>query len=331
MKTSLVAMVLLTSATLAACADAWPFDALKRLGEEPLAVAADKTYEQVGDAVPSPDGKRTAFLAKRGDKMLVVIDGVEGKEYDHVERLHFSADGSRVGYIAELPDGRVAVIDGVAAKRYIGGVRDLVFSPDGKHAAFVAGRGTPLNNHIDDVVVIDGVEGAPFPGIVSGSLRYSPDGKRLAFAAEVPAGNPSGREVRVFVDGKPISKGYDDLKQGPDDEAVLLFSPDGRRVAYLVSRGEKYLVGVDGQEGKGYSFVKLDSVQFSPDGGRVAYVAEPDQGGAYRLVVDGKEGAAYDDISDLRFSADGSRFAYTAQRNGATYRVTDKGEESRMP
>lgn len=34
----------------------------------------------------SPDGKRLAYVVKQGGKEFVVVDGVQGKEYDEVEK-----------------------------------------------------------------------------------------------------------------------------------------------------------------------------------------------------------------------------------------------------
>ena len=51
----------------------------------------------------SPNNKRVAYVAKRGGKLLVTVDGVEGKEYDGiwVGSLVFSPDSERVVYGAQ--------------------------------------------------------------------------------------------------------------------------------------------------------------------------------------------------------------------------------------
>ena len=47
-----------------------------------------KEYDGIGQGslVFSPDSKRVAYAAQRGGKQLVVVDGVEGKEYDGIGR-----------------------------------------------------------------------------------------------------------------------------------------------------------------------------------------------------------------------------------------------------
>jgi len=281
-------------------------------------VEGKKTYDQLGQLLFGADGKHWAFSGKRGDHWTAVIDGVEGKTYDAVDRLHFSADGSRVGYVAELPGQEAAVIDGVVGKFY-GNVNGLVFSADGKHSAYIAARGTALNNHIDDAVVLDGVEQKPFPQIVPASVHLSPDGKRLALATASPSG-----QVRVVVDGAPSKNGYDEVKQAPNDARVLRFSPDGKHLAFEVRRGEKWMLVVDDQEGPAYDDVKADSIRCGRDGNHWSYVAL--KGQKYVAVVDGKEGKECDEATGVRFSADGGRFAYVAKEGDKQAVVTNEGE-----
>jgi hypothetical protein len=86
------------------------------------------------DNVFSPDSKRVAYGARLGEKMFVVVDGVEGKEYYGI------------------------------GKEYYGIVKDtLVFSPDSNRIAYGATRGGK------SLVVVDGVEGKEYDDIVKGS------------------------------------------------------------------------------------------------------------------------------------------------------------------
>ncbi len=87
----------------------------------------------------SPDSKHVAYVARRGGKQLVVVDGVEGKEYDRIGQgtLVFSPDSKRVAYGARRGDKQLVVVDGVEGKEYDGiGQGTLVFSPDSKRVAY---------------------------------------------------------------------------------------------------------------------------------------------------------------------------------------------------
>ncbi|MCX7778531.1 MAG: hypothetical protein N2381_10850, partial [Armatimonadetes bacterium] len=87
-------------------------------------------------------------------------------------------------------------------------------------------------------VVVDGVEGKEYDGIVKGTLIFSPDSKRFAYGAR-----RGGKEF-VVVDGDE-GKEYDGI-------GTLIFSPDSKRFAYVAVRGEKQFVVVDGVEGEEY-------------------------------------------------------------------------------
>jgi hypothetical protein len=85
----------------------------------------------------SPDCRHVAYVANRGDKQLVVVDGVGGKEYDGVGNLVFSADSKRVAYQARRGGKQLVIVDGVEGKEYdVIGTRTLVFSSDSKRVAW---------------------------------------------------------------------------------------------------------------------------------------------------------------------------------------------------
>ena len=72
-----------------------------------------------------------AYVAARGGKRLVVVDGVEGKEYDGIGEGTpvFSPDSKRVAYAAARGAKQLVVVDGVEGKEYDGIVaRQLPFS-----------------------------------------------------------------------------------------------------------------------------------------------------------------------------------------------------------
>jgi hypothetical protein len=50
----------------------------------------------------------------------VVIDEIEGKQYDAVGNLTFGPDSKRLAYWAKVDDKQFAVVDGVQGKQYSG-------------------------------------------------------------------------------------------------------------------------------------------------------------------------------------------------------------------
>lgn len=287
----------------------------------------------------SPDGKRVAYAAIRGDNTIVVVDGVAGNKHDLVGyyRLSFSPDSKRLAYSAPAVDSNeyCIVVDGVEGQKY-GWVGRPRFSSDGKHIAYAAyGRdGT--------AIVTDGVEGKQYDR--TGWPRFSPDGKRLAYAAQsdgkwmmvvngvegrkyddvgrsrfspdskrlaYPASR--GDKAIMVVDGVEIAKGFDEVE-------VRCFSPDSKRFAYAGRRGDSWSLVVDGVEGEGYEWI--GHVDFSPDSRRVGYLAQP-EGEGWRLVLDGVEGEAYDLIPYFCFNSTGERTAHQVDREDSQFVVVD--------
>ena len=261
--------------------------------------------------IVSPDGKRKAYVARRGNKQIVVVDGKESEEYDGIVEgsLVFSQDGKRVAFVARRGNRQIVVFDGKESGEYDGIVEgSLVFSQDGKRVAFVARRGNR------QIVVFDGKESGEYDGIVEGSLVFSQDGKRVAFVAR--RGN---RQIVVF-DGKESGE-YDGIVEGS-----LVFSQDGKRVAFVARRGNRQIVVFDGKESGEYDGIVEGSLVFSQDGKRVAFVAR--RGNRQIVVFDGKESGEYDGIVEgsLVFSQDGKRVAFVDSRGNKQFVVVDGKE-----
>ena len=118
----------------------------------------------------SPDSRHTAYVAKAGDKMVVVVDGKGGKSYDEIlsGTPIFSPDSGFVAYAARDGNQWFVVTNGGKGKRYDGIIKGiLTFSPDSQHFAYAAKSGNSW------YVVLDGKEGVEYSSdafIVNGSL-----------------------------------------------------------------------------------------------------------------------------------------------------------------
>ena len=93
-------------------------------------------------------------------------------------------------------------------------------------------------------------------------------------------------------------------------------SPDGKRVAYEVVRGERHVVIVDGREAG--VFARIWNIKFSPDSARVAYVGQRIEDARQSVVLDGREVGVYAEVSpeSLAFSPAGDRFGFVARNDG---------------
>jgi Tol biopolymer transport system component len=301
--------------------------------EGPQRVAVDgvaqKEYE--GMRYPSslsfsPNGQRVGYWAKRAGKRLVVIDGVEGEEYEYVNYLTWSPDGRRVAYNAGRPLLKCfVVVDGAPVGPYLDVDSGPVFSPDSKRVAYVATRGRPF-------IVVDGREGQTYAPVDSSDVAFSPDGQRIAYVV----GGGAYKHQRLVVVERVEGLEKPDKAEVVEGEVChdikrLVFSADSRRVAYWAEfeRRRTWVVVVDGVRGKPYQVTRGQccDLLFSPDSRRVAYVAQgPDKS---VVVVDGVEGKPYDDVDfGLAFSPDSKRVAYPANRGRKHFLVDGNAESS---
>jgi len=203
------------------------------------------TYGHAGLQVFSPDSRHLAFYAKSIYKGIhsLVCDGQTLPAWEgtaqgfHGDLPVFSPDSRRLVYAARrkgrwflaqaaLRDDKWVVPEkqpkGPTYERIFERYNSPVFSPDGKHLAFIA------RDRGKEVMVLDGktvgtAGGIHFP-------QFSPDSGRLAYVAHW------GQKQALVCDGKA----------GPAFEALdhpnLLyrFSPDSEHVAYIAWRGIKW-------------------------------------------------------------------------------------------
>jgi len=307
-------------------------------------------FDEYGfDIVFSPDSQRVAYVAKRGEKDVAVLDGDESAEHEFVGSYVFSPDSKRVAY--EVQDGEKchAVIDGIGGKEYdssnlaeegeeamwMSSIHGVTFSADSEHVAYCAMSGDKW------VVVADGVESKEYDGIVQQSVIFdSPatfhliairDGEGFFVEMEIAEGEtppqePPAEEENPLQEEQPAEENPATKPAEPTPgsveglvEASLTVSPDWKRVAYVVQRDEKQLAVVDGVAGAEYD--KIIGPVFSSDSQRVAYVAR--RGEKWVAVVDGKKGAEYDFIADLHFSSDSKNVIYVGMRGGKYVPVVD--------
>ena len=299
-----------------------------------------------GGPVFSRDGKRVAYLAYRQSAARLVVDGAESPVSGGVREwsLLFSPDGQRLMYVAGCGSNQLdcsMVVDGVVGPTHtwVGAPR---FSADGKRLAYTADYGSPAGPLPNQQavrkyrVVVDGVAGPEF--LLTGDLDavFSPDGKRVAYAACTelhlyPYRMTWMERWRVVVDGAMEPEYAAIGRRSP------VFSPDGKRVAYAACvkpahykwSTETWVAVVDGVAGPEYEIV--DSPTFSADGRHVVYVAVKSEGKAKKrvVVVDGVAGTEYDGIESWPvFSPDGRHVTYVAMqgdKKNARYRVVADG------
>jgi Tol biopolymer transport system component len=226
-------------------------------GAEPNTLTVDANFQHV------------AYVVKRGEKELAVVDGVDGKEYDNISdhrNMLFSPDGKRFAYVAKRGKKTLVVADGKEGKEYDHINWSPIFSPDSKRLAYIATIEDSLKEQqgiwsLKDFIVEDGAEGKSYE--LAEAPIFSPDSKKLAFEAE-PHWNQGACVVVNGIEGKQYS-----------GISGVLFSPDSSRLAYAASKRnpDRSLAIIDGKEGKEYegSVSSVGGIFFSPDSKHTAY------------------------------------------------------------
>ena len=119
--------------------------------------------------------------------------------------------------------------------------------------------------------------------------------------------------------GRRGGHGYDAIR-----EKTLVFSADGKRVAYRAWKGATQMVVVDGEGNAAYGAIAEGPPIFSADSKHVAYRAW--KGPKQVMMVDGQEyeGGEYDRVGKEGpiFHPDGV-LEYLAIKDDALYRVED--------
>jgi hypothetical protein len=272
--------------------------------------------------VVSADSRRVAYVARQGCQWFVVVDGnTSSNKYDLP--IPFDLPKPFADFNLQQQEELLSVLhnDLTTQEEFVAKIfgRPL-FSPDCRRLAYVAYRTVPqqvfryvppyripVKHHI----VVDGDEGEPFDRIVHGSVIFSPDSRRVAYAAERQG------EFLIVVDSKEGQR-FRDIYHP-------VFSPSSRHVAYVGGRVGSRSAVIDGEivSAKYPDVGGGTGVVFSPNEGRMAYaaVAGPD---TEFMVIDGKEDTPYQHVGKLFFSPDSCRMLYTAHRAGQSFVVVDR-------
>jgi HEAT repeat protein len=269
------------------------------------------------------------FRRTRVRKEFVVVDGKKGEEFDHIEGLHTNRDGI-VAYKAfedgNSPPGSrtVFVVQGGRKGPHYASIGDLDFSPDGKVLVYTASQGQGW------FLVVNSKPGAIFEGVAM--PLFNPDGSTFAYIAQrngkslIVLGEREGEEFdRVEAlhfgrDGKtPVygawkdgrryvvsgdTKTEDVFASDFDYPPPMVISPDGRTVAYRVSKNNPYVI----VGGRRFNDAATTDPIFSPDGTKVAFGSVVHSSGRSELwwkVISGPFDAEEDPLAPPAAPEDG--------------------------
>jgi dipeptidyl aminopeptidase/acylaminoacyl peptidase len=264
----------------------------------------------------SPDGRRLAFLSRRDGTAQVFVAADLAKpprrvtqSATDVEFFRWSPDGREIGYLAAEPP------TDEQAERAASG-----------DDAIVAGEGI-RNSHLYAAALDGGRSRALVSGKHLLSFDWSPDGKRVAYAAQ-QSSRPKYRYHADIFETDLASGVETPVVVQPGQDLAPSYSPDGRSIAFYSQRGTLSFfgdrqVGIVPSGGGSIRYVtgELDgdifngAKKFSWQGGKLFFGAGKGTGD-YLFSVDLKTGAPerlpyqLSDTAAFSFSGDGSRMAW---------------------
>ncbi len=156
------------------------------------------------------------------------------------------------------------------------------YSPDGKHIAFQSTRSGNFEIWRSDADGTNLVQLTSFGGPLTGTPRWSPDGRQISFDTR-PGPHPNVHIVSS--DGGPVRR----FPNETSDDGVASWSRDGRSVYFASNRGGEWQVWkrtADG--GKPLAVTKnggFDGLE-SPDGKSI-YYTKFNEGGIWQVPIDG--------------------------------------------
>jgi dipeptidyl aminopeptidase/acylaminoacyl peptidase len=242
--------------------------------------------------------------------------------------------GTSMAALAAPPEGPNPVFTG-SDLFSITAASDPQISPDGRWIAYVRRSNDIMTDRArSSIWLIDAVSGEQRP-LVAGSgnhfsPRWSPDGKRLAYASTAEGGTP-----QLFV--RWMDSGQSARITGlPDSPQGITWSPDGRRIAYLMTApDEGPKLGSAPAKPEGAEWAKplevIDKVTYRTDGG--GYVKP---GYDHIFVVDALGGAprqltfgAYHD-GNPEWTPDGRAILFSAVRKPDWEMIANDSEVYRL-
>jgi hypothetical protein len=252
----------------------------------------------------SPDERRWAIMAQAGGRFACFVDGQPIGVYDSgmADAPVFSPNSERIAFVGVRGGAWFLNADGAESKGF-DGIGGFTFSPDSTGCAYAAQEDGKW------FVVIDGQETKGFDDIAQSSPQYSMSGKSLVYGAR------DGRRWLVFRNGVFVTQASLLGTRTPR------FVPGSEKVAVIEVHGDGMRLSIDGTAASATHKGIADLV-FSQDGKRMAYAASAAES-SWVQIVDGVRSATYEKVGTTAFSADGQHYAYRAWKHGKPRIVVD--------
>jgi Tol biopolymer transport system component len=282
----------------------------------------------------SPDGRSVAFVSNRDGHYNIYVGLISGGKLVQItndpnlkSRPAWSPDGSTIAFARLNESGiwdiwQVPALGGTPRRLILNAV-DPAWSPDGHSLAY--------ENVSTGTIWVSNASGQnarqlapPEPGLEDTEPRFSPNGRRIAFAAR--SGGPYGELGAADLDsGKAHLLTHDGaLAVSP------AWSPDSRFIYFASSRGGTINIWKMGADGSGLWQVTAGAgddaeLDVSADGKRIVFSTLRENIGLAQLDLQAKPGQSVKPLTTdparnqfgPTYSPDGNRLAYFTNFKGA--------------
>jgi len=319
-------------------------------------------FSEISNLVASPDGKRLAYIGRKGSTSSLVVDhkivrSFQPGKFQTIRNFTFSPDGKEYAYF--LYQLKATIIEGYSSRAeepfwkpephsYRSVSKVSYRSSDGAMFHFAEPfakvgnelwelwkNGKRVMSIGDDKKV--GTWGITSDGktlfAIIEDLKNKDSRQLLLNETMGPVFRPpydwklrniEGTSTFVYEGDSGLFRNHEMIIQPGERMRDFATSDDGLSVAYTKKTpgGEMQTVVFNGEESFEYSEIK--QLRVSPDGSRVAFVGEAN--GRDFVIVDGEESEPFMFVKDLQFSPKGNRYTYSA-RNADGYFIVVDGEK----
>jgi len=299
------------------------------------------------DPMWSPDGKQIYFLSDRGGVTNVWVKPVSGGEarkltdfkVDGAVHASIAGDGSTI--VCEL-DGRIYTVDTgtgqarlvpifapsdvksnvIETETFTAKASEIALAPDGKQIAFV------VRGEIFAMKKAGGkAKRLTFTPAREQNVQWSPDGKKLVFCSDRNGTKDifvleSSTEDEAMLCRSMRTK-TTQLAASAAEEQLPQWSPDGKKIAYLVDRGDLWVMDADGSNKRLLAEGPfIYSFDWSPDSKWITFCREGAAWTTNIYVVSLKDASQHNITKSARYnvdphwSKDGKKIVFISTRAG---------------
>ncbi|HET9401741.1 MAG TPA: hypothetical protein VFO34_12410 [Candidatus Acidoferrales bacterium] len=254
----------------------------------------------------SPSGAHYALVSQESNVIHNVwLDGKKSSDLADVDVNQMNFVGEKLVYAAQTPNTKWHVfVDDKPGPAY-DKVSNLTLSNNDLHYAFIAQLAGK------QLVSADGVAFTPrttYAGAGLNNLVIASNG-RVGYTGSIAKGSTGQYATTLFVNDEIVSQEITDFAtlnwKGDNVTAYVVFSPDGKKYAYVKPVPGGLAAVIDGQVSRAYD--KIGLIQFGPDSRRYYYVGIRGQN---FVNVDGQELQGLNGMLHFTFSPDANHYGF---------------------